>query len=190
MMSDSSAMSSLEEEVFREVGRAILAFQQLERMLKFVTRRWRIAGTPEQIVALAQSLQAKPDRRTLGRLVDEFEKNHLQAAEVEPLETPWLSFQLYVDLKPDAAEDYAKKLAAVVKKRNDLVHHSLEWLRLDSESGCKASLARLHELNKETRAVHDDVKRMLDFVRLDPEQLKSMVSEALAKSMLRRDETS
>jgi len=180
-MSDSLAMRSLKEEVFREIGRAILAFQQLELMLKFVTSRGRIAGTPEQIIAWAQSLQAKPDRRTLGLLVDELEKNHLKAAEVEPPETPWLSLQLYIDLEPDAADDYAKKLATVVERRNDLVHHSLEWLRLDSDSGCKAALARLHELNKETRAVHDDVKRMLDLVRLDPERLKSTISEALAK---------
>lgn len=187
-MRDGSSLPQLRDDVLREIGRNVLLFQHLEQLLKFVLNRGRVAGSLAQIKAILERLQTQPDRRTLGQLIEPLLENHLStdAPLAEPPygnNAPWLALQVGFQVDRKQREEFEQALERAVKARNDLIHHSLDWLRLDSVASCQKSLRRLQAMHQENQAVYESMKAIVNLAQtaapLMEEELKKALQEKL-----------
>lgn len=169
-MSDALLLSSLRDEAFRSIGRNVLLFQSLERHLKFILNRGRVSGTPAQIQAAIDNLAGNSDRRTLGQMVDAFVEQHLSVDNASEESPPgpgclWIAVHITFPLGTKQRKELEEMLEQGLRARNDLIHHSIEWLRLDSLQGCQDTVRRLKDLERETQSAVDRVREMVSLMR-------------------------
>jgi hypothetical protein len=85
------------DDVLRKVGRNVVLFQQLERLLKFVVANGNLAGFSSEIKTLKQDQENKVHKQTLGTLVGQYVENsnpdsNAQSSEPEDLDEAYISF--------------------------------------------------------------------------------------------------
>jgi hypothetical protein len=161
-----SELSRRREEVFREIGRNVVMFQDIERMMKILLNRGKFIATASQLKEWKDKPPAPYARRMLGELIEPLMENHLSPAVPGGPSLPeskeiTIGFEFRVELNEGQSADFKRRLEEMVAKRNHLIHHLLEWLRLDTVETCQAAVQRLQQQRDETEPLHRDLSKFL-----------------------------
>ncbi len=135
-------------EALRRIGRNVVLFQDLERILKFLAA----AQHPSMPLSKAKGMhdeRADSIRtQTLGQVAREvvralYADSDSESAAPAEITEPWLAFSFRIGTDPASIEESRKILMSLVDERNDLVHHLLSRWNLhdiDSSSALSAEL--------------------------------------------------
>ncbi len=137
-------------EALRRIGRNIILFQDLERILKY------LASVQHPSMPLSKA-QATRERRadsirtqTLGQVAGDvvqalFADTDPESTTPDAITEPWLSFSFRIETDPAVVEEWRKTLKELIDERNDLVHHLLSRWNFHDADSCRALAVRLDE---------------------------------------------
>ena len=156
----STSLEALRNEVLRKIGRNVILFQDLERLLKFLARACRWSGPVSQLQRIDQERVEKYSRKTLGEIVGEI--HHVLYADIQETESASeitearVSFSFSLEPNAELDEQSKKALVGIVKERNDLIHHLLQRWNMFSTDSCQ-SVSR--ELDQQRRRAIVEIRR-------------------------------
>lgn len=134
-------LEKAKNEVLRKIGRNMILFQQMERMLKYLITNGNGSGYISEIKANKEQRAETIHRQTMGQLVGQYlDDTHLGRDEStekpEILKEAYLSFNFR--LKCDAVyyENKKQDLDSIVADRNELIHHLLPGFNPNSIESC------------------------------------------------------
>lgn len=139
-MEPENELQSLTNELFRRVGRNLVNYQQLERMLKQLVAHGRIAGPAKELKDLQQALADSLHKLTMGQVAGRFTDDILSdAGDIddgpEIISEPWITIGVRLDPDDPFNSNLQEGLRTVVEERNHLVHHMLgQWDRNSVDS--------------------------------------------------------
>lgn len=159
-------LSRLREDVFREVGRNVVMFQDIERMLRILLNRGKFVATASQLAAWKNKAPAPYAKRMLGALIEPLIERHFASGEAGEQTLPesdeiTVGFEFRVNLSDDQRAAFQQRLESMVKQRNELIHHLLDWLRLDTTENCQVAISRLQQQREETEPIHREIEEIL-----------------------------
>ncbi|MDO8696316.1 MAG: OST-HTH/LOTUS domain-containing protein [Pseudomonas sp.] len=139
-------LATLQDSVSRKVGRCILRLQQYEQLMK----RLLAAHDRPHVRSPSDALRATPPTSGIARLASN-NRNHPLAnleAKIGALHgsaQPSLKLHRGGELSEDDYQKAKQDLAALVARRDHLVHHFMQQFDLFSETGCQAAELYLDE---------------------------------------------
>lgn len=117
------------DEVLRRIGRNVVIFQEVERLLKFLTAHSEVIGPASQLSARIEKQAAAVHKKTMGELAGKLVDSVLQPqAEYESpdeIDEVWLGLRFSVDADAEFVDRHDQEMRALVDARNDLIHHFL-----------------------------------------------------------------
>ena len=130
-------LQTAKDEVMRKIGRNLLNFQQLEKILKFLVINGETSGYFSNIKQNQQKRSKNVGKQTLGMVARQFFEQNFSDEENDehmPIEVqePYFKTTFQLDTENPNPEGKAEKLSRLVAARNDLVHHFLD--RIDMKS--------------------------------------------------------
>ena len=178
-----SHMKALSDDVLRKIGRNVLLFQQIERLLKFLVTNHRADGTAIDFVERRQRRAGKIQTQMMGKLIEQYADGILSDAgeppkEPEEVTQAWVSYTFTTTGDSDFYEAQRADLELMVRERNDLIHHFLPRWHPDSlEHMTSASyyldqqrekvLPMFEHLKSVAKAMQQTQKKMAAFLASD-----------------------
>lgn len=149
-----SELSALKDELFRKVGRNLINYQTIEQLLKQLILSSRISGPISQLEEIQKQKSEEVKVQTMGVLVGQLIENTYQAPkassnEQAEIKETHLSTSIYFDVSDDVLESRRADLKKIIDTRNNLVHHLLPRLDLNSIESCLAISRELDEQREE-----------------------------------------
>lgn len=166
---DEERLQSMQREVQRKFGRAVLILQQYERLVKSIVAEKDLAGPISELQGIKENQLKAVSKKTLGQVVGDLTGSVMTPAppedassdsephEVEP-SLPWIRFSFRMEMQEDDFKETERKMADLVDLRNELVHHFLESHDIWSETGCQKALDYLEECNKQVDAHYAELR--------------------------------
>lgn len=144
-MNPDTQLPELTNEVERRVGRNLLLFQHVERILKSLLANARISGYANELDGLHKARSERTSGQTMGQLVGQYTEEVLVDAEPrlqvpQDLKGAWISFSFQIEFDDTFRERQLEDLRAIVERRNDLVHHFLQRWNPGSAESTRAAL--------------------------------------------------
>jgi hypothetical protein len=140
-VSDEEELEKLRNEVLRKIGRNVVLFQQIERMLKFLLTNGKHSGYVSELKKNQERRAATFHKKSMGIAVEQFLESTFTGSKEstsmpEDLKEVWISFNLQIESDDIHYEERKKALASLVDDRNELIHHLLpKWNFNSFESG-------------------------------------------------------
>ncbi|MDZ4298933.1 MAG: hypothetical protein U0998_10750 [Moraxellaceae bacterium] len=179
------------DEVLRKIGRNLFIIQQVESLLKLMVSQRSLTGFLTQL-ARAQKLNTdRVNKQTMGQLVGQYlelidpSKAITELADISHIATKEIVFssQTRIVGSPNYYLQKQTDLAKMVEDRNNLIHHLLPRLNLQSKESCQeigqqlddqraGLVAQLEELKAQLLALAENRQVMCDFLASD--QAKEM----------------
>lgn len=163
------ALQTLQREVQRKFGRAVLILQQYERLVKSLVAEKDLAGPITELQRIKESQLKAVAKKTLGQVVGDLTgalvtpaltddaSSESEPYQVEP-SLPWIRISFRMEMQEEHFKETERKLADLVDLRNELVHHFLEIHDMWSVPGCQKALGYLEECNKQVDAHYDELR--------------------------------
>lgn len=136
-MDKDNELAESKSRTYQLIGRNVLLFQQMEHLLKIILPRSTVSISPDtDISALKDQRYAEVEKCSLGTLVNRFidevcDPNELPTTDHSDRVGARTTFRLNFET-PEGGEALFQRLKALVKGRNDLVHHFL--LQIDAKT--------------------------------------------------------
>lgn len=176
-------LEDAKNEVLRKIGRNVLLFQQMEKLLKFLIVNGKIEGYTDELKSKQEQRTETIYKKTMGKLVGDYIEDTFSDFKNIP-QTPRDSKRLYIsfglNLETDAVnyENKKKILAEIVADRNELIHNLLPNYDLNSIEGCRGIeehldqqreklLPELNELKNFIETLVETKKLFSDFLNSD-----------------------
>lgn len=167
------------DEVFRRIGRNLLLFQRIERLMKEILAESVVAGPVRSTAAALADRRARLFARSLGQLVEKLLAEVLgdsnDARVPDEVEEAWVSFRVSTQLEGEPLDHFVRDIRAVVDTRNELVHHFLLTWPLSSELGAMEALNHLEAQWVSGRAMQTRLEGMAAGQR----QVRESLSQAM-----------
>lgn len=166
---DQDALQTMQREVQRKFGRAVLILQQYERLVKSLVAEKDLAGPITELQRIKENQLKAVSKKTLGQVVgdltgtvmtpalSEGASSNSEPHQVEP-SLPWIRVSFRMEMQETDFKETERKMAGLVDLRNELVHHFLESHDIWSESGCQLALGYLEECNKQIDAHYEELR--------------------------------
>ncbi|MEG5170586.1 hypothetical protein [Microcoleus sp. B3-D7] len=178
-MNESVDIEAIRAEALRKLGRNIVNFSKIEAAFKYLLSVRQLEGTGKTNSAQLRRNETRLRKQTLGKLVQEFNKNILEYAS-EPEPTPdfsdagiSLSFKVTYD-NPDFLKVEKRKLASMVAERNKLIHQNLAFLDTSSVEDYHNLITLLDEQNPRLLAQLEELRWIIVFLRESVEAFKDL----------------
>ena len=137
------ALIKVRDEIFRKIGRNLINYQVIEQLLKQLILASRISGPASQLEEIRNQKAEEIHIQSMGVLVGQFLDNTYQEPKDSLSEEADLkeihfstSFHLHVDAS--FLESRKADLKKLTDERNNLAHHLLPRLKLNSIDSCLA----------------------------------------------------
>lgn len=146
-----SDLVALRDEMHRKLGRCLVRLQQYELVMKAFVAQHRIEGFATEVPRLAEERAARFATMTLGQVKSEFVSGVFEGAdpapesELEPDDPVWFGTRFSIDLSEDHRVRVEDGLAALVARRNHLVHGFIARHDVWSVEGLPAAIAYLDD---------------------------------------------
>jgi len=181
-----SDLKPTQDEVLRRVGRNLLVFQQIERLLKFLLSNHNSGGTPADFKERQRKHADTINKTMLGHLVDRYGTEVLQDAgvEVPEEESPadWVTFSFRISADAKFVEAMRQDLKLMTDQRNELVHGFLPRWQPGSQEKLEETLAYLDVQRDKVRPMHEHLLTTANHIRDSPKMLvEFMASEEYQK---------
>jgi hypothetical protein len=130
-------LEEVKNEVLRKIGRNVVLFQQVELILKFLIARGKVSGFISELSAKQEQQDKAVQKQTLGQLIGQYLENTLSGCEESTeksgdLKEAYVSFGFNLSVDAVYYEKQKEALASIVAGRNELIHHLLPRLDLES----------------------------------------------------------
>ena len=162
-------IETVSAEALRKIGRNIVNFSKIEGGLKLLLSLSNISGPIKTVSNQVLDNKERLHKQTLGALVTEFRKTILSnVSHAQPpslISEPWVSISFKVSSPDVSRKELECRLKALVKERNQLIHHQLAPLDMTSPEVCHQLINFLDEQNPRLLAHLDELKWMLDTFR-------------------------
>lgn len=147
---DSAHLADIRDEVLRRIGRNVVLFQELEGILKFLAVAQSCSAPVSKLQTDRNNRAATVREHTLGqltgRLVDRLYASSATESPVpDGIAEPWVTFTFQIESDADSIGASRRSLSALVKERNDLIHHLLASWNPRSIESCHALSEDLDE---------------------------------------------
>ncbi|RJP65765.1 MAG: hypothetical protein C4535_14580 [Comamonadaceae bacterium] len=155
-MSNEPELLPLQRDVQRAIGRALLRFQHLERVLKGLVAGRFTSAMPGQAEAAAKQRLEQVMNSPLGWLKEELlgkylnpEGNVADESELDKAAARGhIAFRFNLEVPAQDHASLSQHLSVVHERRNVVVHHFLDTFDLQSRESCSAALAYLEETHQ------------------------------------------
>jgi hypothetical protein len=173
-------IETIRVEALRKLGRNVVNFAKIEAGLRLLLSIGQVEGTTKTISEQVRRNQTRLRKQTLGRLVQEFNKNIMVDAShtesPESLSELEISFSLKVTYDdPDFLKVKKRELSAIVAERNKLIHQDLSYLDTTSVKDYRELISRLDEQNPRLLAHLEELRWMLVSWKKSLEGFQSLV---------------
>jgi len=135
-------MSDLDNgEIYRKIGKNLLGFQLIERILKYQAKIGNISYyvNDDNLEDILEKRAAKFDKQTMGQVAKQVLDNIFSedtTSEYEESKGTRFSFRPFVEYSDNNYPDKRKgELDSIITERNDLVHHLFSKWKLNSPEG-------------------------------------------------------
>ena len=173
----------------RAVGRNVLDFQRLEKILKDLTLRAPISEPIEKIEAVMESRRGKIARMPLGAAVKAWigatSNPHVQQTEPVCADEIVVTFWFDSSALKRNLEERAAELNALAVERNALIHQELTQVDFTSEFECRALIERLDAQNVRLRKQIEELGRILEQHRTLSDWLNSDEGQSEIQKLLK-----
>jgi hypothetical protein len=186
-MDSDAALKSIKNDVFREIGKNVIAFQLVENLLKALLGIGRIEGVASELATVRERRMAQTASLTMGGLAGRFADEILRAPnedsdELHATNQIRISFSFGLESDDAFCGQQKQALKMLVKQRNELIHHfvakwdwksvenmrdAVRYLELQSErtEAQRAFLASIYIAFKEGLEVHAAFLNSEEFAR-------------------------
>jgi hypothetical protein len=162
-------IETVRAEALRKLGRNVVNFSKIEAVLKYLLSISRFGGTEETILEQFHRNQAGFNRRTLGRLVQDFYENVV--VDDSKVETTTASSNSEISLyfkiaydDPDFLESQKSALFEIVAERNKLIHQDLALLDTSCAEDYRKLISLLDEQNPRLLAHLEELGLIIESV--------------------------
>jgi len=160
-------LSSIKDELFRKVGRNLINYQTIEQLLKQLILSSRISGPISQLEEIRKQKSEEVKVQTMGTLAGQFIENTYQAPKASSnqqaeIKETHLSTSFYFDVSDDVLESRKADLKKITDARNNLVHHLLPRLDLNSIESC---LAISRELDEQREEQSKEIEHLISLIK-------------------------
>ena len=169
-MNESVDIEAVRAEALRKLGRNIVNFSKIEAGFKYLLSVSQLEGTGKIISDQLRRNQTRLRKQTLGKLVQEFNKNILgDASQSEPtpdFDRAGISFSFKVTYdNPDFLKLQNHALTSIVAERNKLIHQNLAFLDTSSVEDYHNLITLLDEQNPRLLAQLEELRWMIETLR-------------------------
>ena len=173
-------IETVRTEALRKVGRNVVNFAKIEAGLKLLLSLNQSDGTAQTISEQWRRSQTHPNKKTLGLLVQEFNKKIMvdpsQAVHPADCSGSGISLSLWVTSNnPDRLKAQKRALSAIVAERNRLIHQDLAQLDTTDIEDYRQLIARLDEQNPRLLTHLETLGWILELVREGWTQVLSLL---------------
>jgi len=168
------------------MGRNLLLFQQIERLLKFLLSNHKAGGTPADFKERQQKQADTINKTMLGHLVDRYGTEVLQDAGVEVPEeegpADWVTFSFRISADAKFVEAMRRDMKLMTDQRNELIHGFLPRWQPDSQEKLEETLAYLDAQRDKVLPMHEHLRTTASHVQDGRKKLvEFMASEEYRK---------
>jgi hypothetical protein len=156
-------MKALSDDVLRKIGRNVMLFQRAEGLLKTLVANHHMDGTTNDLVERQQRRAEKVQKDMMGLLIKQYIDGILSDADKPPKE-PQDDKQerISVTFKTVGNGDFYGSqragLEQMVGERNDLIHHFLPRLNIDSLEHMTAAASYLDQQHEKVLPMFEHLK--------------------------------
>ena len=142
---------SARDELFRRIGRNVVAFQYLENTLRSMIPALSNKLTLKELQADQDKVSRKRKRSTLGDLADDYHQKVFnknvpdETLSDEVSSEPTLAFGVRIQVSPETEAQRKRELMNLIAERNRLIHHDFVSFDFDSREECEELSGRLDE---------------------------------------------
>jgi hypothetical protein len=170
------------------VGRNVVNFQRLERILKQLAMYAPVCATPSTLQRVVETQRAKVERFTLGEAVKKWiESNYHHAPNQneapQPEDQARMFFGFEFQPPPEYLHQLSGELESLTQERNSLIHLDLAQMNFEDEAKCIALITQLNAQNERiiraTKFLEPILTQMQEFARLitsDERLIQELVS--------------
>lgn len=160
-------LSEVKDDLFRKVGRNLINYQIIEQLLKQLILSSRISGPISQLEEIQKQKSEEVKVQTMGVLAGKFIENTYQkpkasSNEQTEVKETHLSTSIYFDVSDDVLESRKADLKRLTEERNNLAHHLLPRLDLDSIESC---LAMSRELDEQRELQIKEIEHLVSLIK-------------------------
>jgi hypothetical protein len=174
--------------IYQKIGRNVVLFQQIERILKCLAAASQVSGFADNIPTIWEQQAGTIRRQTMGPVAERFVNNTCTPADDianEPEETKdaWFSFEFKIHGE-GVYERRKERMNAVVAARNELVHHfapKWDWNSVDALREAGQYLDRQHN---EIIPEYMDLQNILERFQKGIKSLNAFIQSDEYKSQL------
>jgi len=133
------------------IGRNVVNFQRLERILKQFAMWAPMCATPSTLQSKVEKHRARVDRLSLGKAVKKWIESEFHTT--KPNERPRLDQEILIYFKfelpttPEYFDQLSGELESLAQERNSLIHSDLAQLDFEDEAECTALSIQLNGQN-------------------------------------------
>jgi hypothetical protein len=165
-MDSGVALKSIKDDVCREIGKNVVAFQIVEHLLKALIAVGRIEGVASELAAVRERRMAQTAKLTMGGLAGRFADEILTARDDDSNElhaTNEIRISVSFGFESDDAfcEQQKQALKTLVEQRNDLIHHFVPKWNWKSVESMRDALRHLELQRERTEAQRDFLNSVL-----------------------------
>jgi len=169
-MNESVDIEAVRAEALRKLGRNIVNFSKIEAVFKYLLAVSQLEGTGQTISEQLHRNQTRLRKQTLGKLVEEFNKNILgDASQSEPtadFSGAGISWSLKVTYNnPDFLKLQKRTLVSIVAERNKLIHQDLAFIDTSSVEDLHNLIILLDEQNPRLLAQLEELRCIIESLR-------------------------
>lgn len=177
------------------VGRNVVNFQRLERLLKQLAMWAPVCATSSTLQKVVESRRAKVERLTLGEAVkkwieSEFHHAPNQNKAPPPDDQVTISFGFELPMPPKHFDQLAGKLESLAQERNSLIHLDLAQMNFEDEAECIALSTQLDAQNERiiraTKFLEPILAQMQEFARLIASD-ECLIQELVSPTFVKED---
>lgn len=179
----------------KRLGGVFIVYQSIEQMLKILLNRGRIIATASQLKAWKDKAPAPYAKHMLGMLIDPLIDHHLSPGGPDGLVLPKsteavFGYEFRIHLTDEQRANFKARMEEMVKQRNELMHHLLDWMCLDTIEGCQSACGRLRRQREEIEPLRRDIRNILKNFLESREETAAHPKSTLADLLKSTDTTS
>lgn len=163
-------LEKVRNEVLRKIGRNVVLYQQIEKMLKFLITVGKHSGYASEIQTKLEQKAATIHHQTMGQVAGQFLDNVYsdnEESEEAPEELKEVHLSFRFNLECDAVYYETKKqaLASIVADRNELIHHLLPKFNPQSIESCLETDQYLDQQREKILPQHEELRNLVNAVQ-------------------------
>ncbi len=165
-MAVSEELKKVTNDVFLEIGKNVVLFQQIEQLLKAILGNANFSGLAKELEAARARRIETLESKSMGLLAGKFSKEVLaKPAEAEEVPESWISFSFRIDSDSGFVAEQQAALAEVVDLRNEMIHHFLPKWNWQSVESMKSAREHLIVQRDQALAQRLFLSQLLDRMR-------------------------